>query len=154
MNFVSDFVLPRARFERVAMCTEAQDFDLRCRGAYQLADQLAESWRAGPDLKFAWATEDVVRLYNEYLPQVIAAYEAYCKTGEYPGDLTLALNLYHLREFAQHGAKLIEISGKEPANKLGVEGVEKLRGLVAAASEIVSEEDYATDMSLENFSEN
>lgn len=136
------------------MCTEAQDFDLRCRGAYQLADQVTESWYASPELELVWALDDVVKLYNEFLPKVIGAYEHYCKTGEFEGQLTLALNLYHLREFSLHGGKLVAISDKEPVKRFGIEGIEELRRLVSIAREIVREEDYATDMSFENFSEN
>lgn len=131
------------------MCTEAQDFDLRCRGAYQLA----ESWQASPQLKLVWKLEDIVSLYNEYLPKVIAAYESYCKTGIFSGEGTLVMNLYQVREFARHGKNLLEIADKEPASHFVVAGVEDLRRYVAAANQIVSEEDFATNMSLLNFSE-
>jgi len=133
------------------MATDAQDFDLRCRGAYQLADEIAESWQASRELKFAWAMEDVVRLYNEFLPQVIDAYETYCKTAKYPGDLTLVVNLYHLREFARHGGKLLEIAAEKSGGGFGVDGIVELRKLIDVAADIVREEDFATDMSLDNF---
>jgi hypothetical protein len=131
------------------MSSELQDFDLRCRGAYKVA----EDWQASPQLRAVWALEDVVALYNEFLPSAIAVYDNYCKTGKLPEKGTIGMVLDHLRGLSIHGKKLIQLAGKKPADTL-VATVAELQSNIANAQEILREEDYATDMSFLNFSEN
>jgi hypothetical protein len=131
------------------MSSDLQDFDLRCQGAYRLA----EEWQASPQLKVVWLLEDILEVYNELLPRVIETYEEYCETGRLPERLSLSIVLEQLRGLAHHGGNLLRIVGEAPAGGFDVNGVATLRRHVEVAKEILRDEDYATDMSFLNFSE-
>lgn len=131
------------------MSSELQDFDLRCRGAYKVA----EDWQASSQLRAVWALEDLVSLYNEFLTSVTAVYDGYCKTGKLPEKASIGMVLEHLRGLSIHGKTLIQLAGVKPADEF-VAAVAELQSNIANAQEILREEDYATDMSFLNFSEN
>lgn len=120
------------------MSTEIQDFDLECQGAYHIA----EKWPASPALQAVWAIEDVVALFNKFLPSVLAAYEQHCKTGELPENLRLITILDHLREFGRHGRSLVQMARKVPSvRQFEVSRVAELEAFVSKAEAYINDAD-------------
>jgi hypothetical protein len=133
----------------LAMSFNLKDFDLRCRGAFKIA----EDWMNSSLLRKVWTIEDVVRLYCELLCIAVSVYDDYCKTGKSTDISSRGIVLYHLRELSIRGSALLRIIGPNDSERFVVAGVVELRSNLSLAIETLREEEYATDMSLLNFKE-